>query len=154
MAFIPNKNSSALEEDMAPGECQDLNLWIKLSQIKLSRLKSEFYDQQTAVTDLSNSMINIRDLTVKNFMSVGNATQAINFDRNVTLPWYWVKILILVAMDQSQWHRQDHHHQCFELCPVWTSTIKHPQRQSCKQNQWQEHVGQFGLLSQRSRLSN
>jgi len=26
-------------------------------------------------------MINIRDLTVKNFMSVGNATQAINFDR-------------------------------------------------------------------------
>jgi len=26
-------------------------------------------------------MINVRDLTVKNFMSVGNATQAINFDR-------------------------------------------------------------------------
>jgi DNA repair exonuclease SbcCD ATPase subunit len=27
-------------------------------------------------------MINIKDLTVKNFMSVGNATQAINFDRS------------------------------------------------------------------------
>ena len=27
-------------------------------------------------------MIHIRDLTVKNFMSVGNATQGINFDRN------------------------------------------------------------------------
>lgn len=27
-------------------------------------------------------MINIKDLTVKNFMSVGNATQAINFDRH------------------------------------------------------------------------
>ena len=27
-------------------------------------------------------MIQIRDLTVKNFMSVGAATQAINFDRN------------------------------------------------------------------------
>ena len=27
-------------------------------------------------------MINIKDLTVKNFMSVGNATQAINFDRD------------------------------------------------------------------------
>ena len=26
-------------------------------------------------------MIQIKDLTVKNFMSVGNATQAINFDR-------------------------------------------------------------------------
>ena len=26
-------------------------------------------------------MINIKNLTVKNFMSVGNATQAINFDR-------------------------------------------------------------------------
>jgi len=26
-------------------------------------------------------MIEIKDLTVKNFMSVGNATQAINFDR-------------------------------------------------------------------------
>jgi len=26
-------------------------------------------------------MIQIRDLTVRNFMSVGNATQAINFDR-------------------------------------------------------------------------
>ena len=26
-------------------------------------------------------MIKIKDLTVKNFMSVGNATQAVNFDR-------------------------------------------------------------------------
>jgi hypothetical protein len=31
-------------------------------------------------------MINIKNLSVKNFMSVGNATQAINFDRkNLTL---------------------------------------------------------------------
>ena len=27
-------------------------------------------------------MIHLRDLTVKNFMSVGNTTQAINFDRS------------------------------------------------------------------------
>ena len=27
-------------------------------------------------------MIHIKNLTVKNFMSVGNATQAIDFDRN------------------------------------------------------------------------
>ena len=27
-------------------------------------------------------MIHLRDLTVKNFMSVGNATQAIDFDRS------------------------------------------------------------------------
>ena len=37
-------------------------------------------------------MIQIKDLTVKNFMSVGNATQAINFDRQDSR-WYLVRTL-------------------------------------------------------------
>ena len=45
---------------------------------KLMRFQKEFINTSANIPEF---MINIQNLTVKNFMSVGNATQAINFDR-------------------------------------------------------------------------
>ena len=63
-------------------------------------------------------MIQIKNLTVCNFMSVGNATQGINFDRNdLTLV---LGENLDLGGDGSRNGTGNHNHKCIKLCHVRT----------------------------------
>jgi len=67
-------------------------------------------------------MFKLDTLTVKNFMSVGNTTQAIDFNRN-DLTLVLGENLDTGGGDAgSKWYWQDHYYQCTKLCTVWQCT--------------------------------
>ena len=48
---------------------------------QIEQLDSQTYDKKLLAEIYRETMIKIKDITVKNFMSVGNQTQAIDFDK-------------------------------------------------------------------------
>ncbi len=80
-------------------------------------------------------MITIKDLTVKNFMSVGNVTQAVRFtDNGLTL--VLGNNVDLGGDGSRNGYRQDYYYKCTQLRHIRKCINKHSQRQPNKQNQW------------------
>jgi hypothetical protein len=57
-----------------------LRVLTQLLLIKLKTLKSDFYDKNILLGDLSVLMIKLKNVTLRNFLSVGSVTQAVNLD--------------------------------------------------------------------------
>ena len=83
-------------------------------------------------------MLTIKELTVKNFMSVGNQAQAINFAN---------KNLVLVIGENMDLGGDDAGARngtgkTTIICVLWRSTHKHQKRQFSEQDKRKRNVGQ------------